>query len=446
MRNSGVVGSGVRNGTGGPAILQTVLWAAAVAVTLSLAYLRWRSASRAPIGADFGYSLAAAREVAAGRSPYLVKQYVYPPPIAILLAPFVHFHVVTVWKAWMAVTVGAPVIGIAAFVSMIEGRRVWWLRPGVFAACGFTIFYGRYYPMSRDLSLGQSDTIVFTVLTLSAVAASRAASRTRGGMVGLAGLVKVWPWSAVLSVLQPAVPRRRQTLLYAVAVALIAPLTAVIFGWTGLAGFLRNDFDARQQKLVSDSVWSMPRLLFTHSGLAQPIAVSTTLRLLLTAVLAIWVLALLGLAVSSASDGALGTWNVIFCVMLLLPVSHRQYAMFALPLLWWWTTSAVTQSTKNWWTATIVGVLVLWWLNQTVTWPYNGASNGITALRYGVSFAGDLVACTASVLGARLIDTTHGLLHTPAKDQVSGSIPLSGSRLSLSVGFARLLHRHTADR
>jgi Glycosyltransferase family 87 len=389
------------------------LWVGALAVAIALAYLRWRTASNAPAGADFRYSLTAARDVAAGRSPYLVKQYVYPPPLALILAPFVHAQVVTVWKVWVGVIVAAPLVGIAAFTWLVRGRLAWWLHPAVFAAAAFTVYYNRYFPLSRDLSLGQSDTIVFSVLAVSALAASRLAARTRGTMTGLAGLVKVWPWAAAVAVLQPGVTRRRQTLLYAGAVALLAPLTALIFGWSGLTGFIRNDFDARQQRLVSDSVWSAPQLLFSHSGLAQPVTTSTTLRVALTAMLTAWVLMLLIVAIRTLDDRALGTWNVIFCVILLLPVSHRQYAICVLPLLWWWTITAITQGPTNWRVIGVAALLVMWWVNQTLSWPYNGASNDITALRYCVPFVGDLVACTVSVLGAALASSTTRTGQTP---------------------------------
>jgi hypothetical protein len=174
-------------------LLAIALWVAALGSTALLTYLRWRTTANAPVGADFGYSLAAARDIAAGRSPYLVKHYVYPPPLALLLAPFAHARRVTVWKAWTAVVVGAPTLGVLAVVTLlIRGRIAWWLRPVAFGVFSFTILYSRYYPMSRDLILGQSDSILLSVLALSAVLASQSA-RARGVMLGVAGLVKVWP-------------------------------------------------------------------------------------------------------------------------------------------------------------------------------------------------------------------------------------------------------------
>ena len=371
-----------------------------------MAYLRWRTTAEGPIGADFEHYLAAARDVAAGRSPYLVQQYVYPPTLAFLLSPVSHASAETVWRIWTAVVVGAPFVGISAFVSLIKGRTSWWLRPTAFAMCGVTIFDSHYYPLARDLGLGQSDTILFSVIAVSAVAASKGASRLRGGMIGLAGLIKTWPWATALSVLQPGVKDRGRTLVAALVVVLVAPATALLFGWSGLVGFFTNDVHARQQHLVSDSVWGIPPLVFSHSGLARPIAISTPLCLLLTVALAAWVISLLALAVRTASDGALGTWNITFCIILLLPVSHRQYALCILPVLWWWVVYSVTTRTRDWRILAVSGLLVVWWIDQTVAWPYNGMSHSIAALRYSVPFVGDLIACTVSVVAARLIDTT----------------------------------------
>jgi hypothetical protein len=429
------------------AIQEGALWVAALSVTGWLAYLRWRSASASPVGSDFGYYMAAARNIVAGKSPYLVKQYTYPPALALLLAPFAHVRIVTVWKVWIAIIVAAPFIGVSAFLSLVRGPTAWWLRPLAFGVCGFTLLC-RYYPMSRNLVLGQSDTILFSVLVVSAVAASRAASRFRGAMIGLAGLIKVWPWSTALEVLQTGTPGRRKTLLYGLTVALVAPLTALAFGWSGLIGFVKNTFDARQQDLVSDTVWCIPHLLFSRTGLARAVVVSPGLEVLVTVFLVAWVLGLVVFVLRSESDGALATWNLLFCIILLLPVSHRQYAILVLPLLWWWSTYLVTQRPNDWRVFAVVGLLGLWWLNQTVYWPYNGSSHKIASLHFCVPFFADLVACTASVLGIRLLGADprsrkNYTCEACGKRRTATGFPAVGG--DLTVGECRAcLDRHTA--
>jgi len=396
-------------------VVGAALWAAALAATAVLVYFRYHAASGAPVGIDFSYFLDAARNVAAGRSPYAgVKAYVYPPPMALLLAPFAHISTRELWRAWTALVVGAPVIGVAAFVLTRSGRMGWWLRPVGFALCGFTVLYSRYWPVSRDLTLGQSDTIVFAVLVLSALAASRSRPTARGALIGVAGLVKVWPAAAGLALIQPGLQRRRPALVALGAVVLVAPLSALVFGWTGLVGFAKNVFDARQQHLVSDSVWSAPALLFSHSGLARPVLVSGAVQVGVSAILAAGVLALLVVALRTPGDPALCTWNVTFCVLLLLPVSHRQYAIYVLPLLWWWAAGVVHRGPVDRREMVVVAVLALWWLDQTVAWPYNGSSAAISSVRYCVPFAADLVACTASVIGARSAGPSWGSIGRPS--------------------------------
>jgi hypothetical protein len=395
-----------------PSTYRTCLWVIALGVAIGLAYVRWRSSS-GTIGGDFDYTLAAAREIAAGRSPYAVKQFVYPPPMALVVAPFAHASPMTVWKVWLAVIVAAPFVGILAFLSIITGPKSWWLRPVAFAACSATLFYGSYYPMSRDLALGQTDTLLFSVIVVAALAAANGAARVRGAAIGLAGLIKVWPWCVAVTLLQPHTRRRRQSLVVALSVAALAPLSAAAFGWSGLLGFLRNVLDAHLQRVVSDSVWGIPQLLFSHTGQAVPVASSLPLVIVVTALLVAWVGTLLVIAIRSECDAALGTWNAYFCVILLLPISHRQYAMCALPLLWWWTTFAIMRPSKDWRVVALVGILVLWWLDQTVQWPYTSSASTISALRFSVPFVGDLLACTASVWAARRIETS-GRLATRA--------------------------------
>ncbi len=389
-------------------VATAILWVAAVDVVVGLAYVRYHAASRAPVGVDFTYFLDAARNVAAGRSPYIGdKNYVYPPPMALLLAPFTHVNLEHLWKAWTALVVAAPIVGAAAFVFTRPGRPARWLRPVEFTVCGFTVLYAHYWPVGQNLHLGQSDTIVFAALMLSALAASRYRPQARGALIGVAGLVKVWPAATGLAVFQRGVQRRRQALLPLVATLLLAPLSALLFGWSGLVGFFKNVFDARQQpQLVSDSVWSAPTLLFSHSGLARPVLVSAALHLVVEASLAAWVLALLVTALQTPGVPTLCTWNVTFCIILLLPVSHRQYAIYVLPLLWWWATGALRPGPIDWREWTVIAVLALWWLNQTIAWPYNGSSPAISSIRYCIPFAADLIACTVSVIGARTVSRT----------------------------------------
>jgi hypothetical protein len=380
-----------------------VLWVVAILVCAYRLYLRWHPAYVGPFGPDYHWFFLAAQQVAAGHSPYEVRPYVYPPVIAFALAPFAHHPIGAVWKGWITVVFLFPLIGIGAFLTLIRGPRAWWLRPVMLAVCVVTMFYRKYYPMTRELEMGQLDNFVFSSVAIAAVAAGRASRRVRGGFIGLAGMVKVWPWGVALSFFNVRSADRRRELVACVLVALLAPALALTFGWSGLRAFIRNAFDAKSQNLVSDSVWIVPKLLFSRTDLARYVVVSRPLQVVVTLVLAAIVVSLLTVALRSNGHGAIQTWNVLFCVILLLPVSHRQYSLGVLPILWWWIVVALTDNERDhriralW----VTFVLALWWLNQTVQWPYNGNADTISAVRYSAPFLGDMIACAVSVLAAR---------------------------------------------
>jgi hypothetical protein len=186
-------------------------------------------------------------------------------------------------------------------------------------------------------------------------------------------------------------------------------MAVAVGGKSGLIAFFKNAFDAREQRnLINDSVWAAPQLLFSRSGLAHPLVVSEPLRVVVTVALASGVVALLVLALHTVGDPAACTWNVTFCILLLLPVAHRQYAIFALPLLWFWTARTLSPGRVDPRDVAVLAVLCLWWLTENVSWPYTYSPATISALRYCAPFAADLIACTASVFGTRRLGVTLG--------------------------------------
>jgi hypothetical protein len=396
-----------------------LLWIAAGAVTGALAYQRYHGAVSGSVGGDFSIYLTAARRVAAGLSPYQPDQlYVYPPPFALLLAPFSHAAPVHLWKVWTALELGALVAGVAAFVLSVAKGLSPWLRPVLFAACAVSVLH--FWPVTIGLYLGQADAFVFAVLMLSALAAGRARPGTRGVLVGLAGLLKTWPAAVALSLFQRGLERRARAIGATVLTILVAPILALALGGgSGLSAFIRAVIAARTQGLVSDSVWGAPRLLFSHSGIARPVTVSVSLQVVVTALLLAWVVGLVVLALRTAGDPQLCTWNVTFCLVLLLPVSHLAYTLYCLPVLWIWGARQLRTGRKDLAGMAVLAILLAWWLVQTRSWPDSGSSAAISSVRYSVVFIADLVACTASVVGGRLV-----LRSDPAVQQVDPLDPL----------------------
>jgi hypothetical protein len=396
---------GVRGPVARPAIIG-MLWVAALGLTGLLAYLDYGPAANGVAGVDFDYFFRAAQNLSAGRSPYSnLHEYVYPPTIALILEPFIHVTPHEVWRVWVAVIVAAPVAGVAAFVASRASRLPAWLWPILFAFCSSTLLFGHFWPMSRELYLGQIDTMTFPFVMFSVLFATRGASGLRGVALGLAAVLKGWPAAIGISVFQRGERGRWRTIVALVATALIAPLMALaIAGWSGLSGFIKNAFDAREQaSLINDSVWAVPQLLFSRSGLAHPVEVSILLRYGLSALLACWVIGLAIVVLRTRGDPALCTFNVIFCMLMLLPVAHRQYAVFVLPLLWFWAVDLIGPGHIDPRRVAVLAVIAGWWVVQCFSWPYTYSSPTISAARYSVPFIADLLACTASVLGGVLL-------------------------------------------
>ena len=384
----------------GPQLPKIALWAVAGAVTAGLAYQRYHAAVGGGIGADFLIFVRAARQIAAGHTPYATRDFVYPPTFALALAPVSQATVSSLWKTWTALELAALTAGVALFVSSQSRQVAGWLRPVLFIFCSITVLH--FWPVSVGLFLGQSDAFTFAALLLSTLAASRSWPATRGTLLGVAGLFKAWPAATVISLLQRGLDRRRRAAIaFVITVLLVPVMTVASGGMAGLTGFFRSVFAAGGQHLVSDSVWGAPDLLFARSGLARPVFVSSPLQIAVTVILAAWVVGLLVATLRTIGDPVLCTWNAMFCIILLLPVSHLAYSLYALPVLWWWAARLLGSRRFDAGETVAFVALLAWWLVMAKAWPDTGSSPGISSVRYSIVFAADLVACTISVIVSR---------------------------------------------
>jgi len=377
------------------------LWALAVLVTAALVDQRYRGAVSGSTGADFLIYLHAAHLVVAGHNPYQGSgAFLYPPTLALLLAPFLHAAPFHVFRAWTVLELAALLLGIGTFVALEASKLRAWMQPVLFILCAVTALH--FWPLTVGLFLGQADAFVFAALMLSAWAASRDRPTARGVLIGVAGLLKTWPAAAVVSLCQKNNERRLRAAAAFVVTILIAPVLAVVVGGrSGLIDFVKSVISARSQHLVSDSVWGAPSLLFSKSGLAHPVVVSAPLQVLSTAALLICVVGLLVVALRTSGDKVMCTWNVTFCIVLLLPVSHLAYTLYGLPLLWLWVSRILKSKRLTWQQLLVPAVLFIWWVVQAKAWPDSGSSSAIGAIHYCVVFCANLVACSASVIGAR---------------------------------------------
>ena len=396
-----------------------ILWAAAVGITAVLVHRRANPGVFDNIGVDFNTLLHASRTLVAGHSPYAGNPYfVYPPTLALLLAPFSHAAPITIWKIWTDAELFALLIGAAAFVASQASQLRSWVWPILFTFCTVTLFH--FTPITLLFFSGNADIFVFAVLLLATLAGRYGQPATRGALIGVAGLLKAWPAAVGLSLLQRGLARRSRALLAFILAILLAPILAVGFGGrSGFGAFFHNVLFAQNwnaKHLASYSVLSAPEVLFSRSGLVRPLVVSGTLRVFVTAVLLIWVVGLLVVILRTIGDQAMCSWNVTFCVVLLVPGSHITYILYALPVLWLWGARLFMTGRLRLLNGVVFGVLLLWWLIEAKTWP-----NSLGG--YCIIFASGLVACTVSVIAARRVSTE--IVEVPAPSG-STDIPHQG--------------------
>lgn len=380
-------------------LVVAALWAAALAVAAVLAYQRYRNATVSP--ADFGIFFRAGRALAGGHSPYSVSGYVYPPLVALVLAPFSHLPELSVFRVWLILSMVCLALTAACVVWMEAPRLSRWQRPVLFGFCSVTAFH--FWPLVIELPDGQSDALTLAVLAASYVTLIRGKAVASGVMVGIAGLLKGWPALVALVFFQRGRPRRRQSLLAWAAVLVVAPIAALLVGGvSGPADMVSAIVDARSQpRLASYSVWGIPRLSFSHTLVGQPLIVSPFLVDAATVVLLAWVVALVVLTLArSHPDPSIPFWNVVFCVILLLPVSHLTYTMYALPVLWLWSARAARSSRVVSADSVVFVALFVWWLVVS----QSALGEDVSQTSATVVFFADLLACSASVVGMAVID------------------------------------------
>lgn len=395
----------LRRRSRGSSFIEASLWLAAFAAGAYLGYRRDDTSSlNRSFASDFGIYFHAAREIAAGHSPYVDHQYVYPPLFALLLAPFSSFHEASVLDVWQAISVTAVAVAVLGTVVMVASKLSPIQRPILFGFCIVTAYH--FWPLDEAFFLGQADSIVLATLVVALLASNRLRPIWSGIFAGIAGLMKAWPAGAALYFLRRGGQRGTRSLIAFISTMLLAPLAALaIGGVSGLAEMFKNVFDARTQTwLIGYSVWGIPRIVFSRSNLARAIVISPQLRDFATLALLAWVVFLGLTSLRGAKAEALTFWHVVACCVLLLPVSHVAYCVYALPILWLWAARVLQVRTVRVGDLKIVAiftVIAACWLVLTIAWPTDGSSPRITALSYSVPFIVTLVALTASVLGQR---------------------------------------------
>ncbi|ANC32730.1 hypothetical protein I598_3220 [Isoptericola dokdonensis DS-3] len=375
-------------------VLTVLAWALTALVAAVLSVQRYRAVVADPsAGHDLGIFVDAATLVRAGTDPYTAVGYVYPPPLAVLLAPLADLDLL---GAWTVTSILALLGGIAAVLATVWSRTTSWERPLVALLAVVTMLWS--HPVSFSLWLGQTDALVFLALALAALAGVRGRPGAAGAALAVAAAVKTWPALVGVWVLRRGAVGRLRTVVVAVAVfAGLVALACIPLGPGAVGRWVDRTLSMSDQPLAAYSVWGVGRDLFADSGVLTPVAVAPVVGTAITVVLVAWVATLLVVALRRPGDPALGLWHVVGCVLLLLPVSHVWYLPMTLPVLWVWAARRPRVDVARW--AAVLAVLLVCWWCAFRTWAGDPRAPETTG--YVVVVAAQLVALTVSVLASR---------------------------------------------
>jgi len=110
-------------------------------------------------GSDFRPYHQAAREVVAGRSPFTVEGYIYPPLLAFLVTPLAHLDYVTARRLWFLIS---QLLMVAAAVLLWLGSGRDWP-----AACWIAFVWATGGSAEESLGLGQLGPLLTFLLVLA---------------------------------------------------------------------------------------------------------------------------------------------------------------------------------------------------------------------------------------------------------------------------------------
>ena len=378
-------------------IAAIAIWIAAAAVAIALGCIRFTDAAFDGQPDLSGFFLPAARAILAGESPYTVPGYFYSPLVALLLVPFAeHSWVIEYWTA-LRVACGIAACVVTALAVTPRGA---WFRSGLVATLALvTLLWS--WPTTFDLWEGQIELVVLLAMAFAVYAKSRGSRFWSGVSLGMGAVLKTWPALFLLWLVRSGARRRAREWAGVGAAAVVALTLALATGGvTGVYDMAISPLRGGDQPLLAaNSVWGISRILFSETPMAVPLVDSPVLRYTLGILLALWVIALGVVILVRPGEQAIALFNLAFVVILMLPVAHYFYVIYALPTLWWWAARAFDRprAAIPW---VVFGAMGIWWIVvfrfppegdgfMTTTWP--------SLLRI---FTACLFAATISVVAA----------------------------------------------
>lgn len=382
---------------------------------------------------DFAAYWGAARQLDAGRSPYLESAYLYPPATAVLCLPLARLPYVWARRAWFVLSLLAVVAAWALLTRTVGGLD----RPGLVVGAVLAVVG----TLSENLVLGQLQPLLLLLLVGAHWAARRRLEVLEGVLLGLAAGLKLWP---ALLALVPVTARRWRAVGVTVAVA----GSLVVGGWslaTALPGPSRpagGDFlfgtpsvfsagavgVALRSLSVPAATEPIPSRWYRAGGHLQTLRLSgldmgvgATVALL---ALVVGLAALAGTGLLSGGPGAEGPRfaSLLTLALLALPVSWYHYQLLqvvtlVLLLEWWWPRQRAAA------VAAVALVLAASWSVATAVAAY------VAVFGWGPGPAWLLVAAalTAPVALAGLLAVIVGVARIQLR---GGSCPMTAAKTS----------------
>lgn len=321
------------------------LWAIVVVLTALLGAYRFTIAISTGIGIDLGFFLDAARHVHDHESAYDALYYVYSPLIAWILSPFASSGSVLI--GWTVLSLAACVVTVIAVVWSQWRQLHSWQRPTLALVAVATLFADN--ALTVELNLGQTDTLVLASTALALLCFCLGRRGWAGGVLAIGAIVKSWPvFFALWLVRRGAQARVRAVISYAAVSVGFCLIVVVFTGPEELVRWVTRTLAMSDQKFAVWSAWGVGTEMLTETGHFIPIAEMPLVATIVDVTLGIYVVALLVFILIRPGTPSLSLWNIVMAVVLLLPVSHLQYQILFVPLVWTWLAWAMHTRWHHW--------------------------------------------------------------------------------------------------
>lgn len=311
------------------------------------------------------YFIPAADSILRGGSPFDVWGYVHSPAAAYLLAA-VEWMGGDPKQVWMfTIPIVALAVCVVWSVVVTRGRPLW-----VFGlVLGFstvTLFTSRQ--LARQFFMGQYDLLLLLLLGLGLLLHQRKRHGAAGYLLAAPAALKLWPAVFLIVLLNRSFRTPRHLVGVAAAAVTAVALCLPFGGLQGVITMLVNAAGFSSQGLIAYSGFGIGKALFLTDGEVVPLVISPAAAAVTAVVVTGAALVLLGLVVWKSRNATWSLCVVMALALLVIPVSHLSYQLFAMPLLWL-TFATVLASPLQWriWPLMLIGSA--WWVKIALHAP-----------------------------------------------------------------------------